>query len=97
MNKKNMIQSALAGVVALGLSSAASVANAADKGDMEKCYGVVKAKMNDCGTASHSCAGQASKDNDASEWVFLPKGSCDKLVNGSTTAGGGDKTDAPAS
>ena len=94
MNKKQLIHSALAGAVALGPSGAAM---AEDKGDMEKCYGVVKAKMNDCGTASHSCAGQAGSDGDKNEWVFLPKGTCDKLVNGSTTAGG-DNTDAkPAS
>lgn len=97
MKKKNMLHSALAGVVALGLSSAASVATAADKGDMEKCYGVAKTKMNDCGTATHACAGQAAKDNDPTEWVFVPKGTCDKLVNGSTTAGGDKKADEPAS
>lgn len=58
----------------------------AAKGEKEKCYGVVKAGKNDCGnaTGTHSCAGQAPKDNDPSEWVLVPKGLCDKLAGGST-------------
>jgi hypothetical protein len=32
------------------------------KGEKEKCYGVAKAGQNDCGTATHSCAGKAKKD-----------------------------------
>lgn len=54
---------------------------------MEKCYGVVKAGKNDCGSAragGHSCAGAAKVDGDPAEWIFLPKGDCDRLVNGST-------------
>lgn len=57
------------------------------KSKMEKCYGVVKAEKNDCSSAragSHSCAGGARVDGDTAEWIFLPKGTCDRLVNGST-------------
>ena len=75
--------------LAAGLALAAAVAAAEDSkarshGNMEKCHGVAKAKMNDCGTAKHSCAGQAKVDGDESEWVYLPKGACAKLVGGST-------------
>ncbi len=75
--------------IAVGLALVAAVAlaeNASSRshGKMEKCYGVSKAKMNDCGTAKHSCAGQAAVDGDKSEWVYLPGGACKKLVNGST-------------
>lgn len=61
-------------------------AHAAGKKAMEKCYGVVKAGKNDCGNASgtHSCAGQSTADNDASEWVYVPKGLCNRLTKGST-------------
>jgi uncharacterized membrane protein len=50
--------------------------------DRERCYGVVKAGKNDCGTAKHACAGQAQKDADEGEWVMLPAGSCERLLGG---------------
>ena len=71
----------------LALATAVCVANSADArshNKMEKCYGVAKAKMNDCGTPKHSCAGQAKTDGDKTEWIYLPKGSCGKIVGGST-------------
>lgn len=74
---------AISAAIALGLSASATTAMAGDK-EMEKCYGVVKAGKNDCGTKSHACAGQAAKDSDPNEWVYLPKGSCDKIVGGET-------------
>ena len=43
-----------------------------------KCFGVAKAGKNDCGTASHSCAGMAKTDNDPNEWVSMPKDACEK-------------------
>lgn len=49
----------------------------------EKCYGVVKAGMNGCETATHSCAGQAKMDGSSQEWIAVPKGLCEKLVGGS--------------
>ena len=56
------------------------------KGDKEKCYGVVKAGKNDCANkaGTHSCAGQAATDGDTGEWIYLPTGVCERLVNGST-------------
>jgi uncharacterized membrane protein len=48
------------------------------KGEQEKCYGVAKVGQNDCGTATHGCAGQAAVDNDPAEWRSVPKGSCEK-------------------
>lgn len=70
------------GAVAVAASVNAPVANA--EGEKEKCYGVVKAGQNDCANLdqSHSCQGQSTKDGDAGEWVYLPKGLCSKLVNG---------------
>jgi uncharacterized membrane protein len=74
--------------LALGL---AGTANAADKKpEMEKCYGIAKAGMNDCSgsKSSHSCAGQASKNNDPADFVAVPKGTCNKIANGTLTDGG---------
>ncbi|HZP88035.1 MAG TPA: DUF2282 domain-containing protein [Burkholderiales bacterium] len=76
-----VIRSAIASLLALGLTSTNSVAHAA-KGDNEKCAGIVKAGQNDCGTANHSCAGQGKKDGDPEEWVYVPKGTCEKIVGG---------------
>jgi uncharacterized membrane protein len=75
------IRSAVAGLLALGLATAGSGALAA-KGDMEKCGGIVKAGKNDCGTAGHSCAAQSTTNGGADEWVYLPKGTCEKIVGG---------------
>ena len=88
MKTKTVVNSALAGVFALGVM-AAGTALAADKPDSEKCYGVVKAGKNDCAAAGvHSCAGQATKDGDKESWVYLPKGTCEKLVGGSLKKSG---------
>lgn len=48
----------------------------------EKCYGIVKAGKNDCATATSSCAGTAKRDNQPDAWVYVPTGTCDKLVGG---------------
>ena len=80
MNSKTLINSALSGLIALGISSVALQANAAE---MEKCYGVAKAGKNDCQTANSSCAGTSKADGQKDAWLLLPKGSCEKLVGGS--------------
>ena len=77
---------AISAVLAVGSLVASSGAVAADKADTEKCYGVAKAGKNDCAGAAHACAGQASKDASAKEWVSLPKGTCERIVGGSLTA-----------
>lgn len=86
MDQKALIRSALIGLVALGAAASPAVAQ---QGDKEKCYGVAKAGQNDCANASgtHSCAGQAKRDNDPGEWKFVAKGSCEKM---------GGKVTAPA-
>jgi len=80
--KNSVLAAAVGSLFVLSMS-----AQAADKPEMEKCYGVTKAGKNDCATNGHSCAGQAKKDKDAREWLSVPKGTCDRLVGGSTTPG----------
>lgn len=75
----------LAGLLALSLAAAISTASAAKPG-FEKCLGVAKAGMNDCGNSAHSCAGQARQDADADEWIYVPEGTCEKIVGGSVEA-----------
>jgi uncharacterized membrane protein len=72
-----------------GLVACAGPAFSADdekKPATEKCYGVAKAAKNDCAAPSHSCSGQSKKDGDTKEWISVPKGTCERLVNGSLTA-----------
>ena len=83
MNSKTLVNSALASVFALGLVAIASQATAAEEKNAEKCYGVVKAGKNDCQTNAHACAGQASKDGQGDSWIYVPKGTCEKIVGGS--------------
>jgi uncharacterized membrane protein len=83
--RRKLLQSALAGMIALGVSQAAG---AQDKGgDKEKCYGIAKAGQNDCSTASHTCAGLAKKDNVPDEWKYVAKGTCEKLGGKKTPPG----------
>jgi uncharacterized membrane protein len=81
MSQKNLIKTALTGAMAVGLVTMSSAALAGKPG-MEKCMGVSKAGKNDCGTSQHACAGQAKTDSMAEEWVYVPTGSCEKLVGG---------------
>lgn len=46
------------------------------KSTREKCYGIAKKGQNDCGTARHTCAGKAKKDNEPDEWKYVPQGTC---------------------
>lgn len=78
-----IVHSAVAGLLALGLTSGSALAA---KEDMEKCGGIVKAGQNDCGTAKHSCAAQATKDGGKDEWVYVPAGTCAKIVGGAVIA-----------
>lgn len=77
-----LLSSAVAGVLALGMLGISSGALAA-KGDFEKCYGVAKAGKNDCQTATSSCAGTTKRDGQKDAWIYVPKGTCEKIVGGS--------------
>jgi uncharacterized membrane protein len=58
---------------------------------MEKCYGIAKAGMNDCGTAAQSCAGEVKQDKQADAYLFLPKGLCEKIAGSSLKASNSSK------
>lgn len=49
----------------------------------ERCYGVAKAGLNDCFTAYSSCAGTSKQDAQKDAWVYVPDGTCKKLIGGS--------------
>jgi len=51
---------------------------------VERCYGVAKAGRNDCQTSNSSCAGTSKRDNQGDAWIYMPAGTCGKVVGGST-------------
>ena len=81
------IKSGVLGALALSaIAAAAAAAPVPQPAGSEKCYGIAKASRNDCAAGAHSCAGQATKDNDKASFVYLPKGACAKISGGTTTA-----------
>jgi uncharacterized membrane protein len=84
---KPLLAAAIAGLVSLSALVPAGDAGAQEKKpEREKCYGIAKKGQNDCGTARHTCAGKAKKDNEPDEWKYVPKGTCEKM-GGSLTPG----------
>lgn len=77
-DSKAMAAAAIAGLFAMTV-----LANVHAEEKPEKCYGVVKAHKNDCQTSAGSCAGTAKEDGQGDAWMYLPKGTCEKIVGGS--------------
>ena len=84
----NLLTAAIGSLLVMGL--AGGNAMAADM-NTEKCFGIAKAGKNDCASnkSAHSCAGQATRDNDPQDFVVVPKGTCDKIAKGTTMPAGG--------
>jgi len=80
MNRDLLIRSAIAGVLAAGVTIGSS-AMAQDMKGMEKCWGVSKSGQNDCGSnkTAHSCAGQSKKDYDPNDFKAVKTGTCEKM------------------
>lgn len=68
----SLITSALSLVLITGSSSA--------ENQKEQCAGVVKAGLNDCASAEHICAGMNSDDGNETDWLWLPTGTCEKII-----------------
>ncbi len=79
-----LISGAIASLFLLGVASSTTAAYA-KKEDNEKCAGVVKAGKNDCGTSKSACAGTVSADRDPEAWIYVPKGTCERIVGGQVT------------
>ena len=77
-----LIASAVAAALTMPYASQAGPAPK-PKFEAEKCYGIAKAGKNDCQTANSSCAGTSKRDNQGDAWIYIPAGSCDKVVGGS--------------
>lgn len=79
-NKDSWTKATIASAIALLTTLPCPLAHAQDT---EKCYGIVKAGLNDCQTAQAACAGSATTDKQGDAFLLLPKGSCEKIVGAS--------------
>jgi uncharacterized membrane protein len=90
MKENRILNATVAGILAVGSSMMAGTATAVpdQPREWEKCAGVAKAGMNDCGALNgkHQCAGQATMDNADHEWVYVPAGTCTKITGGKVAA-----------
>ena len=85
--KSPLTKFAVAGALSAVLA-AAPLAGALADDDMEKCYGVAKAGMNDCKAGEGTtCQGTSTEDGQMNAWVLTPAGLCEKLVGGSLMEG----------
>ena len=81
MQNRTLIASALA-VAVLAMPLLANAAADAAAAGKEKCSGVATAGKNDCAANGHGCAAQSKLAKNTKEWVYLPAGTCDRLVGG---------------
>ena len=84
MKKSSLINSTILGIVAAGVVATSAHAVPNQPTAWEKCAGVAKKGMNDCGSfdGKHGCHGQSKISNSDVEWVYVPKGTCAKLTGG---------------
>jgi uncharacterized membrane protein len=79
-----VVASAVAVALAMPFSSGAQGGPAPKpKFEAEKCFGVSRAGRNDCQTANSSCAGTSRRDSQGDAWIYMPAGTCEKVVGGS--------------
>jgi uncharacterized membrane protein len=78
---QSVIRFAISGVLALSGVAFATSATAAEN-DKEQCAGIIKAGKNDCATATNACHGHVNVDASPDAWIYVPKGTCARLVGG---------------
>jgi len=81
--KKRLVEKTLAGLLALSTLCAVDAAVASVPAG-EKCYGVVAAGKNDCGSGAGACATSVKTEKACYAWIFVPKGLCNKIADSST-------------
>ncbi len=84
MIKKNKIKntSLITSALSLILLTGSSTIHAENQ--KEQCAGVVKAGLSDCASAEHICAGMNTDDSNEADWLWLPAGTCKKIIGAHT-------------
>jgi len=78
----SLLHLAIPALIAIAGFNSASASDQSTDPNMEQCAGVVKAGKNDCATSSNACHGHVTSDSNPEAWVYVPKGTCDRLVGG---------------
>ena len=78
MSNNTFIRAAMTSLLAMGAIAASSAALADDA--KEQCAGVIKAGKNDCATSSNACHGHVSTDSHPEAWIYVPAGTCERIV-----------------
>jgi uncharacterized membrane protein len=86
-NTKILVSSALSALATLATTAAIAKSASVKKPNFvfKKQYGFVNAGLNDCQTSSQSRAGTSNANNQAGSWIYMPAGTCSKLIGGRTT------------
>ena len=80
-SRRNMISGAIGGLAAFAASNA--LAGPVKCAELERCYGVARAGKNDCSTATTACPGTSKVDSQPDAWMYVPKGTCERIAGGS--------------
>lgn len=79
---EDVLRLSAGGLLAAGTMAVATPALADSHDGMEQCAGIVKAGKNDCATSTNQCHSHVTTDANPEAWVYLPKGTCARLVGG---------------
>jgi len=89
MTDTRQIVEAIVAVLATAALSGCAAQVAAEKrsgaaavGATEQCYGIARAGRNDCRTRAHVCAGWAGRNQDPGAFIYVPAGTCERIVHG---------------
>jgi uncharacterized membrane protein len=78
---QSILKLAISSAIALAGTTLSGTAIAADQ-SMEQCAGIIKAGKNDCATSTNACHGHVETDANPEAWIYVPKGTCEKLSGG---------------
>lgn len=80
-NSNGVLKAAIVGLLAMGAGALATAAYAdEDHSGDEQCAAKIKAGKNDCATSMNDCHGHVAKDADPMAWIYVPKGTCEKIA-----------------
>lgn len=75
-----VLTTAFTSLLAAGTLFTSASALAAAHANEEQCAGVIKSGKNDCATSKNACHGHVKANSDPEAWIYVPKGTCDRIV-----------------
>lgn len=78
MSNSNLLRAAMTSLLAISASTAVTAVRADHH--QEQCAGVIKAGKNDCATSTNACHSHVTTDNNPEAWIYVPTGTCEKIV-----------------